>query len=227
MFRALILVVGLVALIARAGFPDDSDVAKATVPLDLPAPGRGAEELDEDAPESITFYGSEYEGDAFFWCLDKSCSMGWDGEIETLKQETTDAILQLSSRAEFGINAFSSNTVVWASGPRRASTANKQSAVGWVQQLQPDGWTCLGPAAVQILAIARESGARRSSVLILGDGQPWCDGVDTGPAVLADVASANYSSIPVHTLYISSSSDGVAFFQQLAQQNGGTFTLVP
>ena len=33
------------------------------------------DEDSEDVPESIFFFGAEYEGDAFFWCLDKSCSM--------------------------------------------------------------------------------------------------------------------------------------------------------
>ena len=40
-------------------------------PLDLPRVGAGvAADDEEDAPECITFYGSEYEGDGFFWCLD-------------------------------------------------------------------------------------------------------------------------------------------------------------
>ena len=38
-------------------------------PLDLPAGGVGTEQDDEDAPETIQFYGSEYEGEAFFWCF--------------------------------------------------------------------------------------------------------------------------------------------------------------
>ena len=196
-------------------------------PLDLPRVGAGvAADDEEDAPECITFYGSEYEGDGFFWCLDKSCSMGWAGEIETLRTEVTQSILQLSSHAEFGLNAFSSNTIAWALSPQRASASRKSSATEWINSLQAEGWTCLAPAAVQIVQIAHQSTKRRRQILILGDGQPWCDSIDTGPQCLADISAANYESVPVHTLYISASSEGVPFFQQLSQENGGTFTLV-
>ena len=42
-----------------------------------------------------------------FWCLDKSCSMSWNGETEDLKQEFTQTLNSLSSQAEFGVVAFS------------------------------------------------------------------------------------------------------------------------
>jgi len=196
-------------------------------PLDLPSPGAGSDEDEEDAPESITFYGSEYEGDGFFWCLDKSCSMGWGGEIGTLKTETVQSINQLSARAEFGAVAFSSNTIVWAPQPRRASSGNKSAAVAWVNGLSAEGGTCIGPAGVQTVQIANSSTKRRRQLLFLGDGQPFCGGGDSAAAALADITSANFEQIPLHTLYISASSEGIPFFQSLAQQNGGTFTLIP
>ncbi|MGE4601345.1 MAG: hypothetical protein AAEJ65_00390, partial [Planctomycetota bacterium] len=83
-------------------------------PLDMPSGGGGGDDDDEDAPETIIFYGQDYEGDAFFWCLDKSGSMDWGGAMEDLKQEMAGAILSLSPAAEFSLVAFSSNTVVWS-----------------------------------------------------------------------------------------------------------------
>ena len=38
-------------------------------PLDLPSGGPGVDEDDEDAPENLSFFGQEYEGNAFFWCF--------------------------------------------------------------------------------------------------------------------------------------------------------------
>ncbi|MEM7263371.1 MAG: hypothetical protein AAF488_15385, partial [Planctomycetota bacterium] len=67
---SLVLVFGILS--ATTGWIVAQDSGTARRPLDLPTPGAGSEEEDEDAPESITFYGSEYEGDGFFWCLDKS-----------------------------------------------------------------------------------------------------------------------------------------------------------
>lgn len=75
-------------------------------PLDMPSGGRGGDEDEEDAPEVIDFWGGQYEGDAFFWCLDKSCSMGWNGEIQQLKQEFSQTLNSLSSQAEFGVWRF-------------------------------------------------------------------------------------------------------------------------
>ncbi|MFQ5654297.1 MAG: hypothetical protein ACE5GW_06165, partial [Planctomycetota bacterium] len=127
----LIVVLGLVLgtcgwIIAQTG---DGGVAKR--PLDLPSGGRGDDEDEEDAPETITFYGSEYEGDGFFWCLDKSCSMGWNGEINTLKQEVTQSVNSLSTRAEFSLVAFSTSTLVWSPFPQKANPATKAAAIAW------------------------------------------------------------------------------------------------
>ena len=81
--RALLLILLLVFI-----FPFDVS-ADGRKPLDLPSGGSGDNDEEEDAPETINFWGGEYEGDAFFWCLDKSCSMSWNGEIQDLKQEFT------------------------------------------------------------------------------------------------------------------------------------------
>jgi hypothetical protein len=48
-------------------FTDEASGAKR--PLDLPAGGTGTTAEDEDLPETINFFGSEYEGDGFFWCF--------------------------------------------------------------------------------------------------------------------------------------------------------------
>ncbi len=193
-------------------------------PLDLPSGGAGNNEDDEDAPETITFYGSEYEGDGFFWCLDKSCSMGWSGEIGTLKAEVAIAVNQLSARAEFGVVAFSSNTLTWSPQPKKASGGNKAAAISWVNGLSAEGGTCLGAGGVALVNIANQSTKRRRQMMFLGDGVPSCGG--SSASVIADITSANYEQIPLHTLYISAATDGIPLFQALASQNGGTFTLI-
>ena len=101
------------------------------------------------------------------------------------------------------------------------------AAVAWVNGLSAEGGTCIGPAGVQTVQIANSSTKRRRQLLFLGDGQPFCGGGDSAAAALADITSANFEQIPLHTLYISASSEGIPFFQSLAQQNGGTFTLIP
>ena len=192
-------------------------------PLDLPSGGSGDNDEEEDAPETINFWGGEYEGDAFFWCLDKSCSMSWNGEIQALKQEFTQTLNSLSSQAEFGVVAFSEGHSVWNPMPQRANPANKGSATAWVLNLNAAGWTCLGPAAVETLNIANQCSKAMKQVLILSDGEPYCNGTNTAQQVLNDVAAANWQQIPVNTIYIASDSGGISFMQQLAAQNNGTF----
>ena len=195
-------------------------------PLDLPSGGQGGEDDEEDGPEIISFYGSQFEGDAFFWCLDKSGSMAWGGRINVLKAEVTQAINSLSSHAEFGLVAYSSSTVVWSQLPQKANPAKKAAAIGWVSVIQAVGWTCLADAGVQTLNIANQCTKQHRKVLIVGDGVPVCFGENTEQECLANITAANYQSIPIDTLYVSTDNQGITFMQDLAAANGGTFTLV-
>ena len=201
--RSLSILLALAVLVCTSGWiVAQSGGSELRRPLDLPSGGTGGDEDEEDAPETITFYGGEYEGDGFFWCLDKSCSMGWNGEIDELKQEFTLSVNSLSSQAEFSAVAFSSGHVVWNPQPQRASPASKAAAITWVQALGANGWTCLGPAAVNTLQIANLCGKHNKRVMILSDGEPYCNGSNTASQVLADVAGANWQQLPVDTIYI-------------------------
>ncbi|MCA8962841.1 MAG: VWA domain-containing protein [Planctomycetes bacterium] len=200
-------------------------------PLDLPSGGQGDDEEDEDAPESIQFYGSEYEGDAFFWCLDKSCSMGWSGgaPLATLKQEMTNAVNQLSRRAEFSIVAFNTNYTVWSEAPKRATVGAKSSAISFISNMMADGTTCLAAAAVKTVQISHLCSKRNKAVIIVGDGVPECPPPYTseqGAQALSDINGANYEHVPIHTIFISASEQGIQLMQQIAAANNGTFTLV-
>ena len=70
------------------------------VPLDLPV---------AEASTGLDFFGACIEGDAFVWCLDRSCSMGWGGEMDVVKQEVIDALGQLSPPQQFSLLAYSSS----------------------------------------------------------------------------------------------------------------------
>ena len=216
-----LLFAGLFSISTLEGLPAQSP-SGGRMPLDLPSGGKGEDDPEEDILEVIHFWGNEYEGDAFFWCLDKSGSM-YGESISKLKQEFTSTMLSLSSEAEFGVVAFSSGHVALSTAPLRAESENKEWAIDWVQQLLPDGSTRRGPAMIETLNLANQSSKSGRQILVLSDGFPGCYGMDTSEQVLADVRNANYERIPVNTIYISSNQDGSYFMQMLAAQNNGTF----
>ncbi len=221
---SLLVIVGLVG--SSCLWITAQDRARAALPLDLPSGGVGDDEDEEDAPEVITFYGADFEGDAFFWVLDKSGSMSWNGEINTLKAETTRTLGQLSANSEFSLVSFSTSTQVWSSFPKPANPGNKASAISWVQSINAAGWTCLMDAGVKAVNIANLSSKKYKKLLVLCDGEPICNGVDTKLQCLASITAANWQNIPIDCLYISADQGGIGFMQQLAAQNNGKFVLV-
>ncbi|MFN0057701.1 MAG: vWA domain-containing protein [Planctomycetota bacterium] len=214
---------------ASAQSTSDGPIGSARRPLDLPSGGNGSDDDEEDEPEAVTYYGAEIEGDGFFWCLDRSCSMGEGASFTTLKVETTRAIMQLSRNAEFAVVFYSSNLTVWPVNetPARATPGSKNAAVLWVNLTPYQGQTCMGAGVVKVCEIANQSTKRRRQVLMLGDGVPFCDGGPSSPSEVLDaVETANYQHIPFNTFYISDDASGIQLFQDIAGQTGGTFTLV-
>lgn len=197
-------------------------------PLDLPSGGHGIGIQEDDAAETITFYGGDYEGDGFFWCLDKSCSMGWSDAISQLKSEVIYSLSQLSSGSEFSMVAFSTGHIMFSPIPRVANAANRGAAITWVNALVADGTTCMGPAGVETIEIANLCSQENRQILILSDGIPSCtEGSNDSAVTLSTITGANWQRIPINTIYVSNDAGGVAFMQQLAALNGGSFSQPP
>ena len=193
-------------------------------PLDLPSGGKGSDADEEDAPKTISFYGGEYEGDGFFWCLDKSCSMGWAGDLDQLKNEMRESLDSLTENSEFSIVAFSSGTTVFSQFPKEANVGNVAAGKAWVTALVPDGATCLADAGVQCVNISNMSEKENKQVLILSDGEPNCPGPSETTSM---ITGANWQRTPINTIYIANDSAGISFMQSLAAANGGTFYQPP
>ena len=207
------------AIVLTGGLGARDGAGSVHRPLDLPSGGVGAEGDDEDAPETIRFFGVSYEGDAFFWCFDRSNSMS--PHINTVKQELNSAISQLSREAEFSVVRFSTGVSKWSSLPKRATALNKNLASTWVNSTSIGGGTCITPAVIQTLEIASFSRKPLRRLILLGDGVPACEG---GETTLEDVTNANYESIPIDTIYVGQSEEGHELFQDIANLNDGTFS---
>lgn len=76
-------VVGLLLVIASPINGQLSQIASKEN-LDLPFDAFGISEDEKEAPEVVFFYGQQYEGDGFFFCLDRSSSTA-KGLMKSLK----------------------------------------------------------------------------------------------------------------------------------------------
>ncbi len=195
-------------------------------PLDLPVRvGAIDEEDSEDEPEIVLFYGTEYEGDGFFWCLDFSASMGAEGKIAILKAEVAQAVQSLSARAMFSVVAFNTGTYVWSERPRHGVSAAKSSASSWVQARQPDGFTCILSAGVTTIEISNLCKKRHKQIIIVGDGLPFCSSLAMPQNTLSSCAEAfdvaNFQDTPINTVFVGDDPEGFEFMQQLAVRSNG------
>ncbi len=120
-----------------------SGILKANLDLPFDAGLLNQDTEDEDAPELITFYSQQYEGDGIFYCIDHSGSMR-DGELVIAKREVVRNIREFSSRVQFGIVFFDLNILKYPGGgrPTEASPASKASAIAWVSAVGIGGGSC-------------------------------------------------------------------------------------
>jgi hypothetical protein len=112
--------------------------------LDLPFDAFGLNETEGEAPEVVVFYGQSFEGDGFFYCLDRSSST-CGGEIEIEKRETIRNIMEFSSRIEFGIAFYDQGLTKFPSSgrPMTADAGGKSAGVSFVAATKCGRGTCV------------------------------------------------------------------------------------
>lgn len=171
----------------------------------------------------IAMFGASYQADVFVWCIDRSGSMAFNGLMGVTQTEVAGAINQLMPAQFFSLLAFSDSFSLFSSSLLQAIPGNQAAAASWVNGIVPSGTTCVAPALLQSIGIAHQ-GSGDKAILYIGEGVPSCSSV---AATLADVAAANTSQIPIHTICLVSDMDVIQFMQQLSAANNGTFLLAP
>ncbi|MCA8958935.1 MAG: VWA domain-containing protein [Planctomycetes bacterium] len=164
----------------------------------------------------------------FVWCLDRSCSMGWSGELESLKLAVTLALNNLSPTSNFSLVAFSDGVVTFSGTLVEANPTNRANGVAWVNGLTASGTTCLIDGLGTAIGIAEQStGSPR--IVLIGDGTEGCGGPpSTSPAaVVAAIGAINPTPIPITTAYIDAGGDGLQTYQLIAATFLGTFSILP
>ena len=200
-------------------------------PLDLPSGGSSSDEEEEDAPESINFYGGEFEGDTFVFCVPAYGFCGETDIFDSIRQEVGSTLNQLSGAVDFSVVAYNSQTYIWRPDCCSANAGNKASAQAWLGGLAPIENHCLLDAALVAMGLAQQAPGSHKQVIICGAREPYCNGSSGGnyaDLCLDSISAANFENLPIHTIYFTSSfySGEESFYVNLSAMNGGNFRQV-
>jgi hypothetical protein len=199
--------------------------------LDLPFDAAGESEEEEDAPEIVTFYGQQLEGDGVFYVIDKSGSMRDNGELAIAQREVIRNVQEFSERVQFGIVFFDATVVKFpASGmPAEANPGMKASAVSFVLSITGVQGSCCQQGLAEGLRMANLATPKRKVMVYVGDGGGTCSGDESTylQKTLAQVTAQNYQRMQINCIgVLNPSTIGVDFMKKLAGNNGGTYTRI-
>ena len=200
---------------------------KANLDLPFDAGLLTGEGEDEDAPEIITFYAQQYEGDGVFFTIDRSGSMN-QGELQIAKREVSRSIMEFSDRVQFGIVFFDRGITKFPANGRAADATPSMKAAGlnWVQSVPGGGGSCCREGLAEALKYSNTSSSRRKVVIYVGDGGGSCNGGGGSylKQTLSVVKAQNFQRAQVNTVGVMMSRGGAEqFLKSLARMNGGTY----
>jgi len=225
-----LLVLGLGA--PRAAAQDLSLGGGVKENLDLPYDAVGESEEDEDAPEIVTFYGTNLEGDGIFYVIDKSGSMQDSGELGIAKREVTRNINEFSTRVQFGIVFFDANVLKFPSSgqPAEANPGMKASGLSFVMSAPGGSGSCCQQGIAAGLQMANLATSKRKVLVYVGDGGGTCHGADENlylKQTLSAVTAQNYQRMQINCVGVLNPPPlNEDFMKRLCASNGGTYTKV-
>ena len=228
---ALVLSLGLTLFVSPAYCQDLGGGVATKENLDLPFDSIGESEEEEDAPEIVTFYGQQLEGDGIFYVIDRSSSMGDRGELAIAKTELARNITEFSERVEFGMVFFDQGIKMYPSNgqPATAGVGMKASAMSFVQATQAGFGSCCQQGLAKILRMANMATAKRKVIVYLGDGRGHCQGGDENQYLkqtLSAITAQNYQRIPINCIMVLDvTAVGEDFLKRLSTANGGTYSV--
>jgi len=200
--------------------------------LDLPFDAIGDNEEEEDAPEIVTFYGQQMEGDGIFYVIDKSWSMRDSGELDIAKREVTRNVQEFSARVQFALVFFDATPVKYPAGgmPAEANPGMKSAAISFIQAVTGNSGSCCQQGLAQGLRFANMATSKRKVMVYVGDGGGTCQGADEATYLrqtLGSITSQNYQRIQINCIgVLNPSALGVDFMKRLAATNGGNYTRI-
>jgi len=123
----------------------------------------------------ISLFGSVFEEQVHF-CIDMSFSMDNKfvignkliSRMDCVKEELSKMIKNFRHDKKFNLYAFGSRVIKWADSLQICTPPNRQSALEWLQKLEPSGTTALGEALEAVIACDPNA----KTIYVLSDGSP-------------------------------------------------------
>ena len=233
-----VLILGLWLLpghIFSAGAPGGAEGAGRF--LDLPD-GFGWSEEEEDEPEIIEFYNDEYEGDGFFFCLDRSSSMGGQAsngmrKFDVLKQETVKALSGLTKRSVVSVvfYDYQGQPLVYGDPPVKMDGAGKARIIAQVQSTKISHGSCMLRGALKALGLAQKTQNEHRTMILIADGRTTCPNGERDPnRIFQQIMGRNIFHMPVNTIYTGPQNGddwtiGKPLLERLARATNGKFKI--
>jgi len=231
----VLLALGLCALPGHFATGAATNMSGGVAFLDLPD-GFGVTQEDEEEPELIEFYADEYEGDAFFFCLDRSSSMGQttaSGEVKfsVLKRETIRALQGLTSRSVVSIVFYNQDMepLTFGDPPIKMEAAAKAQLISKVTGTQISVGSCMFRGAEKLLGIATKSQNEHRTMILVADGRTHCsNGENDANRVFARIIAKNTTRMSINTIYTGMQSGedwtiGKPLLERLSRATNGRF----
>ena len=233
----VLLALGLCVLPGHMVTGAAPSAAGAVAYLDLPD-GFGMGEEEEPMGEYIDFYADEYEGNAFFFVLDRSSSMrettaSGEQKFAVLKRETIRALQGLTSRSVVCLVFYdkSNDPLTFGDPPIKMEANAKANLIGRVAGVQLSEGSCMTKGAEKALGIAGKTQHEFRTMILTADGRTHCDGAELSAETVASrILAKNTKRMPINTIYTGKQTGedwekGKPLLERLARATGGRFKI--
>lgn len=194
----------------------------------------GGERGSSSSSDGPRYHDQPIRSSRLVFVLDVSRSMGWNRRLESAKSELVRTLESLPPTTRFNVITFEDRSYVWKPDMVRATSGNVASAVRFVRGQRPGNGTNTHGALSK--AFHEED---VDTVYLLSDGHPSVGLVTDGELIRLAVAGWNrHRRVRIHALALlrgdpppafagrENAPRAIEFLRALAEENGGTFTLI-
>ncbi len=201
--------------------------AAAKQNLDLPVNARTDDREDEEAPETVSFYGQLFESEVVVFVVSREGGMQVRGDLDVVKRELVNAISEFSQRMQFGIVFYDRGVEQFRRHVVTATAEIKATAATFIRSIPGGGGSCINEGLMSALRLAILAPATHKAVIYIGTGSGFCQGANQEVYLARALKTTNFvahaGNIQVNTIGVAQSNlCGAEFLRQVARSNGGT-----